>query len=267
MAHGARSIDLDDSLQTPKTLYASATIAPPGAVIHISGQVGCLKDGRIPPCYESQIQLALLKLRRVMIAAGARVCDICSLDVSIVDFDHKNKLHERHFERFLGTHRPAVTIRPVTQLAVPDALFMIEAVLAQGPTLQANLAAKRSTLNAERLHNSASEVLYDVIIVGAGLSGLAAACECVAAGLTCIVLEARDRVGGKTYSKKMKKSGAMCELGSAWLNDTTETEMISLARKYKCTLIEQNTKGNAVLQDSSGMVTVFPYGGLPQVCL
>lgn len=58
---------------------------------------------------------------------------------------------------------------------------------------------------------SQANKLNDVIVVGAGLSGLSAAKVCHDKGLNVLVLEARDRVGGRTLSDD---SG--CDLGGSW---------------------------------------------------
>ena len=42
----------------------------------------------------------------------------------------------------------------------------------------------------------------DVVVIGAGLSGLQTAVNIQAAGYSCVVLEAIDRVGGKVLSIK-----------------------------------------------------------------
>jgi monoamine oxidase len=55
----------------------------------------------------------------------------------------------------------------------------------------------------------------DVIVVGAGFAGLSAAREVVRAGGTAIVLEARDRVGGRVYSTALP-GGPTVDLGGQW---------------------------------------------------
>ena len=55
-----------------------------------------------------------------------------------------------------------------------------------------------------------------VVIVGAGVSGLTAARELKDAGLEVVVLEARDRVGGRIWSEAL--GGGVVDLGAMWLH-------------------------------------------------
>jgi monoamine oxidase len=67
----------------------------------------------------------------------------------------------------------------------------------------------------------------DVIVVGAGLSGMIAARELLAAGLRPLVLEADDRVGGRILTEE-PLPGVPLELGAQWIGDTHE-RMFALA--------------------------------------
>src|SRR5689334_10211734 len=62
---------------------------------------------------------------------------------------------------------------------------------------------------AERLES-------DVVVVGAGLAGLAAARALGAAGMRTIVVEARDRVGGRVLNHDLG-TGDVVELGGEWV--------------------------------------------------
>jgi monoamine oxidase len=60
----------------------------------------------------------------------------------------------------------------------------------------------------------------DVVVVGAGVSGLVAADTVHRAGRSVIVLEARDRVGGRTWTTSAW--GAPHDLGGQWLGPSQE---------------------------------------------
>ena len=56
----------------------------------------------------------------------------------------------------------------------------------------------------------------DVVVIGAGFAGLVAARELGAAGLDVLVLEARDRIGGRTWTDH--RFGLELEMGANWVH-------------------------------------------------
>lgn len=62
---------------------------------------------------------------------------------------------------------------------------------------------------------------HDVAVIGAGLAGLSAARRLHEAGLDVIVLEARDRVGGRTLSVT-EDGGRLVEYGGQWVGPTQD---------------------------------------------
>ena len=61
------------------------------------------------------------------------------------------------------------------------------------------------------------------IVIGAGLSGLAAARTLGIKGWNVTILEARERTGGRVFSHRMKENNSLvCELGAEWVGASHE---------------------------------------------
>ena len=67
----------------------------------------------------------------------------------------------------------------------------------------------------------------DVVVIGAGASGLTAATELRKAGLSVAVLEARDRVGGRLWTDDI--DGATLEIGGQWVSPDQDALIETLA--------------------------------------
>ncbi len=59
---------------------------------------------------------------------------------------------------------------------------------------------------------------YDVLVIGGGFAGLTAARDAQLAGFKTLVLEARNRLGGRTFSTEFE--GNLIELGGTWVHNT-----------------------------------------------
>jgi polyamine oxidase len=75
----------------------------------------------------------------------------------------------------------------------------------------------------------------DVIVVGAGIAGLAAARELVRKGATVVVLEARDRIGGRIHTETV--GGEVVDLGATWIHGTRGNPVAALAREFSLPLV------------------------------
>ena len=74
-----------------------------------------------------------------------------------------------------------------------------------------------------------------VTVIGAGMAGLSAAYDLHQAGWKVIVLEARDRVGGRVYSLRNFSNGLVAEGGGEFI-ETTQTRMVALAEQFNLKL-------------------------------
>ncbi|MFB9163984.1 flavin monoamine oxidase family protein [Arthrobacter psychrochitiniphilus] len=94
----------------------------------------------------------------------------------------------------------------------------------------------------------------DVVIIGAGPSGLTAARELKKAGLSVAVLEARERVGGRTWSNTI--DGAWLEIGGQWVSPD-QTALIGLLDELGLDTYPRYRDGDSVYLAPDGTRTRY----------
>jgi putrescine oxidase len=99
-----------------------------------------------------------------------------------------------------------------------------------------------------------SAIERDVVVIGAGASGLTAAYELMKAGHSVVVLEARDRVGGRLWTDTI--DGAMLELGGQWVSPEQDALKATLA-ELGLERYSRYREGDSVYVDADGKVTRF----------
>ncbi|MHB8691874.1 MAG: flavin monoamine oxidase family protein [Solirubrobacteraceae bacterium] len=118
-----------------------------------------------------------------------------------------------------------------------------------------------------RRRGPAGALRADVVVVGAGLSGLSAARQLAGAGKAVIVLEARDRVGGRTLNHDLGPAypGKVIEVGGQWIGPTQD-HLAALAKELGIATYDTYNSGNYLFYENARLtpyVPTGPFGAIP----
>jgi monoamine oxidase len=78
------------------------------------------------------------------------------------------------------------------------------------------------------LNQNSSNKTFDVVVIGAGVAGLAAARRLRREGASVVILEARNRIGGRVWTD-VSMSGVPLDLGASWIQGTNGNPITALA--------------------------------------
>ncbi len=84
----------------------------------------------------------------------------------------------------------------------------------------------------------------DVVVVGAGVAGLSAARLLQDAGRRVVVLEARDRLGGRVHTERV--GGRVTDLGASWIHGVDGSAVAEAARAFGLPTVEFTVGGYQV---------------------
>ena len=104
--------------------------------------------------------------------------------------------------------------------------------------------------------------MYDIIVIGAGFAGLTATRELSKAGKNVLLLEARDRVGGRVHTQTLS-DGTYVDLGAAWVGPSQD-KLYALSREFNVETYPTYEDGKSTLSTNgkikrySGLIPPLP---------
>lgn len=107
---------------------------------------------------------------------------------------------------------------------------------------------------------------YDVIIIGAGYAGLTATHELLKTEKNVLLLEARDRVGGRVHTQRFD-DGSYVDLGGAWVGPTQD-RIYALAHEFGVETFRTFDQGESTqffrgqVKRYKGLIPPLPVGAL-----
>ncbi|MCB0117320.1 MAG: FAD-dependent oxidoreductase, partial [Caldilineaceae bacterium] len=89
-----------------------------------------------------------------------------------------------------------------------------------------------------------------VIVIGAGMAGLAAARSLAGQNFEVVVLEARDRIGGRTWTSDHWPDAPL-DLGASWIHGVEDNPITALADEIQARTFA-TSYDSSILYDSEG---------------
>jgi monoamine oxidase len=83
-----------------------------------------------------------------------------------------------------------------------------------------------------------------VLVVGAGVSGLAAAAELKARDFDVVVVEARERIGGRVWTAKLQDQPV--DLGAPWIEGIAKNPIYDFCKKHQIKSVKSDDDSASV---------------------
>jgi monoamine oxidase len=78
---------------------------------------------------------------------------------------------------------------------------------------------------------------WDVIVIGGGFAGLMAARDAAEQGRRVVLVEARDRLGGRTWTRAVGGTETRAEMGGAWIEPEYQPDLVRELERYGITTV------------------------------
>ena len=131
-----------------------------------------------------------------------------------------------------------------------------ESLLGSGRT--APPEAMGATAHAARRKSTQTGQVFDALVIGGGLAGLSAARSLRSGGASVLVLEARDRAGGRVRTDSVSQ-GLVIDLGAQFIGDG-QTRISALVDEIGLTRVAPHANGHALHLAEPGGTPVFRPG-------
>lgn len=124
------------------------------------------------------------------------------------------------------------------------------------------LIGSQKGLNANE-NNKITDLKKTVLVIGAGMAGIAAAQDLQNKGYEVTILEGRNRAGGRIWTQRFKDSSI--DLGAAWIHgDSPNNPLMALASKYGLRTSATNWDETWLYQAGKGVIEDSDYDKIEQ---